>query len=198
MNIGTKSIFFLVVVLGIASCSRMPEGSQYFAALQSERQTYSIKMSMPAVGNVEGTAIIRQEGTVEIGGKTYYKSVTTFDGIPGATPETNFYRIADDGIFSRKSTDPNAPELVEIPFPAEVGRKSTSLLNGASIDVEIAAIETLDTAEKSFPNCLKVIGKGSRPEVSMQTISYYAPKIGLVKKSSMIGSEVAVEMTLRR
>jgi hypothetical protein len=184
----------LTVVM--AGCSRKPEGAEYFWASTGSRRTYDVKMLIPLAGVVEGTMIEREDGTASIDGSTYHKTVTTFDGIPGAKPEVSYVRLAADGIYSRKSTDPKAPESLEIPLPPEVGRKWTFVQDDLTMEMEISAVEDFDTAEKTYKRCIKVTGSGTKGGDPIKAVSYYAPKTGLVKMS-MEGSGFLMDLKLR-
>jgi hypothetical protein len=192
----TFTAFSLILLLfTAASCSRKPQGSEYFAPHENKRVTYAVKMTARGLGTVEGAAISRGDGTTDIGGKRYYKSVTTIEGILGASSETSYSHLGNDGIYTRKSTDANAPETLDLPLPPNVGRKWTYRSDDLDLDMEIAAVETLDTAEKSYAQCLKLVGKGTKGKDAVSVVFHMAPKIGLVK-STMTAPGFAMEMTL--
>jgi hypothetical protein len=183
------------VTVLIAGCSREPDGADYFWASAGARRTYDVKMLIPA-GVVEGVMIWREDGNASINGSTYHRSVTTFDGIPGFETFVSYQRLAPDGIFGRESTNPKASETLEIPLPPEVGRKWTSVQDGVTMEMEISAVEDLDTVEKTYKRCLKVVGSGMKGGHQIKSVSYYAPNIGLVKMSTQ-ASEFSMDVKLR-
>jgi hypothetical protein len=193
----TRRIVLLVLVLALAtSCSKEPTGAEYFGSPSAERKTFDVKMLVPFTGEVKGVAIISNRGTETIGGKTYYKMVTTFEGIPGTQPETSYSRIAEDGVYSRKSTDTSAPETLEFPLPPTVGRTWSLTQDDLSLAMSIAAVEDFDTASKTYKRCLKVVGTGKKGGDSIEATSYYAPNVGMVLMS-MKGPGFTMEMKIR-
>lgn len=194
-RIGCRVLMFALVFLGVA-CSSQPKGAEYFAGTAGSRRIYSVRMLVPLTGVVEGTMIVRVDGTADINGRTYSKSVITFDGIPGAGSEVSYGRLGADGIYSRKSTEPQAPETLEIPLPPDIGRKWSYVQGDLKMDLEISAIEDVDTVEKTYRQCLKVTGIGTKGRNPIKAVSYFAPKTGLVKMS-MEGSGVLLEMKLK-
>ena len=180
-----------------ASCSKEPSGAEYFAPPpEGERRTYDVTVAGPLTRQVKGVAIVSNRGEETVGDQTYWETVTTFDGIPGSRPETSWVRVGDDGVYSRKSTDPTAPETLEWPLPPTVGRTWSSRQAEVDMKMTIAAMEDLDTAGKAYRNCLKVIGTGRKGTASLETTSYYAPDVGLVLTSTK-GPGVVMEMRLR-
>ncbi|MFL6196821.1 MAG: hypothetical protein ACJ75H_21740 [Thermoanaerobaculia bacterium] len=153
-------------------------------------------MLMPFTGQVDGVAIVSDRGKQTIDGKTYSKTMTTFDGIPGTQPESSYRRVGDDGVYSRKSTDPNEPEALEFPLPPTVGRTWSLKQDDLSLDLAIMAVEDFDTASKTYKNCLKVAGTGKKGASPIEVTSYYAPKVGLVLMS-MKGPRFFMELKRR-
>ena len=143
-----------------------------------------------------GTVIIHQDGKVTIAGKTYDRFVTTFDRLSGLAPETSYSRLARDGIYSRKTTNPSSRDELEIPFPVQVGRKWIFNQDNLALNMEIAAIEDVDIAGKTYRRCLKLVGKGQRETDPPEVIFYHAPNVGLVR-TSMTGPQFVMEMELR-
>jgi hypothetical protein len=189
-------LFPICLALLLATCTSNPDGAEYFWASSGSRKTYDVKMLVPLVGTLEGTIIEREDGTVNINGKTYHRFITSYDGIPGTETEVGYRRLAPDGIYSRKSTEENAPESLEIPLPPKIGRTWSYSREDLRMEKEIATLEDLDTAEKTYKRCLKITGKGRQGFRSVKTVSYYAPKIGLVKMSMEL-SGVLMELKIQ-
>lgn len=179
-----------------AGCSGNPDGAEYFWASTGARRTYDVKMLIPLAGVVEGVMIVREDGTSEIDGQTYYKTVTSFDGIPGAQPEVSWARLGSDGIYSQKSEDPTSPETLEIPLPPEIGKKWSYSQDDLRMEMEVAAVEDFDTAEKTYKRCLRIVGNGTKAGDRVKAVSYYAPRVGLVKMS-MEGTGFLMELKIR-
>ena len=122
----------------------------------------------------------------------------TFEGFPGAgaEPEVSYDRLASDGFYSRKPTDPASSAELEIPLPVVIGRKWSGDHDGIPVEMELVAIEDLDVAEKTYQRCLKVVSNGVKGGQRVRAVSYYAPRIGLVKTSLSQGA-ADIEMTIR-
>jgi hypothetical protein len=191
-----RAIALIVLITLTVGCAGRPDGAEYFWVSTGSRRTYDVKMFIPLAKVVEGTMIVREDGKSEIDGQSYYKTVTTFDGIPGAEPEVSYARLARDGIYSRKSKDPTSAETLEIPLPLEIGRKWSYSQDDLRMEMEIAAVEDFDTAEKTYKRCLRITGNGTKAAYRIKAVLYYAPKFGLVKMS-MEGSGVLMELKIR-
>lgn len=132
-------------------------------------------------------------------GRTYHESIITFDGIPGAQPEVAYVRLAQFGPgwhYSRKSTDPNAPESLAIPLPPKVGRIWTDAQGPLAMEMRIAAVEDVTAAGRTYQRCLKITGSTSGAD-RIATVSYWAPRTGMVKLS-MEGDGFRMDVKLRR
>lgn len=187
----------LLLVLQFSACSGKPEGADYFwNGSGPEVKHYAMRTLIPGTGIVDGTMIQRTGATAMIDGRTYHKTVTAFDGIPGAQGSTSYARLASDGIYSRTSTDPKAPEVLDTPLPPVLGRKWSVAQGALTLDLEISTIEDFDTAEKTYKDCMKVTGSGTNAGVPVKFVSYYARNLGLVKMS-MEGEGVLLELNLR-
>lgn len=188
-------ITLALVTIG-ASCSRGPANSKYFWAAPGVRRVYDAKVRIPFAEDLNGTAIMRHDGTVTVDGHTYHTIVTTFDLMQASDPEVNYYRLSQDGIYTRKSLDPAVPEVLDLPLPPEVGRKWSYELGNVKADCEILAVEDVDTAKRTYRQCLKVASIGTQGGDAVRTVSYYAPEIGIVK-TSVEGAGMIMELRLR-
>lgn len=185
-----------VLVLLVVGCSRQPEGAEYFWVSAGARLTYDVKILNPTAGTIEGTMTLREDGTINVAGHTYHKTVTTFQGLPGAGNEVSYTRLAPDGIYSRESPDPSVPETLELPLPPDLGRKWSTTDDDLTMEMEITAIEDCDTVEKTYKKCIEITGNGSKAGIAVKELSYYAPKTGLVKMS-LEAAGFLMELTLQ-
>ena len=193
------NVLVTVLVGVVVGCSGRPDGAEYSWLSAGARTTYDMKVLTPSTGVIHGTMITRQDGTIAIGGQTYYKSVTTLEGVPGAAePEVSYQRLGRDGIYSRKSVDASAQDVLDIPLPPEVGRKWSSSHGDLVLENSIVAIEDVDTAEKTYRKCLRVQGNGTKGGGTIQIVSYYAPQIGLIRSSMVLGNGVSIELKRRQ
>ncbi|MEZ0275354.1 MAG: hypothetical protein ACAH88_10655 [Roseimicrobium sp.] len=174
---------------------RSPDSADYLYPLSGESQRYAVKISAPQ-GTLEGGATIRNDDLVDIDGTEYQKFVFTTDGIPGMEKKTSYMRAAKDGIYSRSSTKVRIPEYLDLPLPPEVGKKWTYAVEGERMEGEIVAIESLATPDKVYYHCVKVLSKGTLKGSPVQSTSYYAPKVGMVK-STIVVAGATVEMTAK-
>lgn len=197
MKRATASALALAISISLtAGCSGNPDGAEYFWVSNGARRTYDMKLLIPLAGVVDGVMIVRADGTSKIDGQTYYKTVTTFDGIPGAQQEVSYARLGSDGIYSRKSDDLTSAETLELPLPPEIGQKWSFSQGDLRMEMEVAAIEDCDTAEKTYQKCVRIVGSGTKAGARIRTTSYYAPRIGPVKMS-MEGSGILMELKIR-
>ena len=176
----------------LSGCSR-PAGSEYFNDGTGQR-LYSVKAVAPSTGTIEGTATLRPDGTTNFNGRTYYKAVMTFEGIPGSVPSTVYERLGDDGVYSMSSTDPK--EALEFPLPTVTGRKWKFIQDDMNLDMEIAGFEDLETPQQTYRHCLKMVGKGTKGPIPIEETMFLAPNIGLIQVA-MKGTSFSLEMKLR-
>lgn len=199
MSIRTEALMPCIgalLALLVVGCSTQPEGAEYFWTPADFQRVYDVRMVLPGAGTIAGTLTLRGEGTTEVAGHTYHKTVATFEGLPGFDTEVTYSRLASDGIYSRSSPDPSVPETLEIPLPPDLGRKWSSAQDDVTMEMEVTAIEDCEAGETSYERCLEITGSGSKAGVAVKDTSYYAPEIGLVKVSMEIAGAL-VEVTLQ-
>jgi len=187
-----SNLALVAAVLTLANCSKTPSGAKYFGPMELERRTFDITVLGPA-REVKGAVIISNRGQETIAGKTYYKYVSTFDGIPGAVPQTFYQRLGEDGVYGLSS--PGAAESLIFPLPPTVGRQWSSSQDGLSATVKIEAIEDFDALKKTYRQCLKVVSTGKKGNDTFESTSYYAPDVGLIFRSDR-GAGISSEMKL--
>jgi len=181
ITVGVLPLLIVAIVVW-AIFLKKPPGSEYFVI--KEKEVFDVKKVAPFTGEVKGVAIVSNREKVTIGGKEYYKTVTTFQDIPGFQTHVSYTRLGDDGVYSRESTDANAPETLVFPLPPTVGRTWSFVQPNGKIEKRIASIEDYDTAKNTYRQCLKLISNGSVGNRSFSTTTYYAPSIGLVLMST--------------
>jgi len=182
-------------LVALAGCSPR-SGPEYFWSGKDGSKTFRVKITKPSQGTTEGTLVARQQGMKKIAGKDYYELTMTPEGLPGAGPQTIYSRLGKDGMYTRKTDDPSAPEILDLPFPAEVGRTWTYLDGGAQVNMEIAAAVDLKMPTKTYYRCLKVKLRSQSGMRIIQGTTYYAPSLGVVL-SSVTGPNGVVEISLR-
>ena len=190
-------VLTLALAIGTATgCQTKPSGADYFWLSSESRIIFDVKVIAPLTGVIQGVAVMREDGTATVGGIEYRKVVVSFDGIPGSQSEVSYYRLGNDGIYSRKSLETAEKEILEFPLPPKVGRTWSSIQGTSQFEHEISSVEDLDTADATYQACIKISSKGSRDGQEMQVVSWYGPGVGLIK-SSISASGVLIEMNRR-
>jgi hypothetical protein len=182
-----------LIALVVWNAYRTPT-SDYLYPKDGQSQRFRVKVTANQ-GHLEGGVTIHNESTVNIDGREYNKYVINFDGIPGSKTMTAYMRAERDGIYTRHSTDKKEARFLDLPLPPEVGRKWRYNVNGNVVEKEITSIETVETPQKTYDKCVKVVSRGISESGSIESIAYHAPGVGQVK-AVMKFPAATVEMTL--
>jgi hypothetical protein len=188
----------VISILLFVSCSEQ-QGESYFPESSKGSQwEYSIEYTTPFAGIQKGKVLTRVDEEVVIDGKSYFKYVTVFSGIPGAKSEINYYRRAKDGIY--KTSDKDIPEYLVTPFPLTVGKTWTVKDSNNEIEYRVDRIETAELFDKKFDNCLKITFEGTikktEGSLNIKGYIYKAEGIGDVKSSTVIEGRNKVIMDM--
>jgi hypothetical protein len=141
------------------------------------------------------------DGETLIGGKRYFKLVTTvdFSSVPTIgrqVEDVRYYRYAEDGIYFRPGNDPrpDKPDMLEIPLPIPTGVKWLS----GTTEVQAERAGTLQLGGHEYQDCLKVTF--NLADGFHTTTNYYAPGVGIVKIVYINTSEPksTAELTLEK
>jgi hypothetical protein len=192
----------LCLLLTVSPACAYAAGNNYFPLADGAKWEYTGRFSSADGKEFGLRATIRVDGETLIGGRRYFRLVTSSDpNIPGP-PEANkhlegvrYYRIAADGIYFRPGdNDPNKPDVLELPLPIPVGVRWLSGVNEAQAE----RAGTIRVGGREYRDCLKVtfrLGDGAR-----STENYYAPGVGVVKTVYVNTTEPksVVELTLEK
>jgi len=200
------TFFLILVALGLADCSK-PRGAEYYPESRiGGRYEYVIEYQVPifafSVGGVQkATMVSRVDGKETINGKEYFRQVNTFSGIPGLDQQVYYSRWSTEGVYGIEDANKNGPEHLDTPFPVMVGSSWTSKQSTEPTRYQALGIETVETPEKIYKNCLKVSfapeAKNIVNEATARATQYLAPNIGAIK-IVMTANGVPMTFTLQK
>jgi hypothetical protein len=185
-----------IIALVVWNAYREPAKSSYLLPSAGKSVRFAVRVNLPDGQSLYGGATVSNEGFTKIGETEYQQFTISYGGIAGMKKNTSFSRQAKDGIHTRSNTNVSTPEYLELPLPPQVGRKWSCEIDGRNMDREIVAIESLVTPGKKYENCVKVMSRGAIDGKATETMSYYAPGVGLVKAAILVPG-ARVEMTLQ-
>jgi hypothetical protein len=139
----------------------------------------SVDLTAPDGRTIHGSAIREIAGTEVIAGKTYFKSVTRFNDIPGMTQFTTYRRKTKDGIYAINGHDPEKREYLETGLPLSVGKTWTATSTDKETTVfSVERQETVTVRNRKYEKCFKVSYRSDG--LSPSGYFYLAPNIGNV------------------
>lgn len=174
-----RALTLCLILAGSPACAQAGR-KNYFPIADGAKWEYVGNFSSASGKQFRVRMTSRVEGETLINGKRYFKFVTTsdFSGVPEAgrkVEDVRYYRAAEDGIYIRPSSDPNKPELLEMPTPIPVDVK---WLSGAT-EVQAEHVGTIKVNGHEYIDCLKVTYKMA--DGVRVTENYLAPDVGIVK-----------------
>lgn len=190
-------VLVLCGALPMLACTRS-NGNNYFPLADGSKWKYAGRATSDNNTHLTFHATAKVDGQTLINGHRYFKHVTTSDlsGAPANNrPESvRYYRVADDGIYFRLGSDPNRPELLEMPLPISVGTKWLS--GPTEVQAEHAGIVTI--AGREYRDCLKITYR--QQGVARRLENYLAPNIGVIKAVDVSEAEPGstTELTLEK
>ena len=189
-----KLVLLIVVCLTLTACSK-PKGSEYFPSPRTgSRSEFAIELG-GLLGVQHASMISRVDEETALQGKRYFKSVSTFAGIPGLDQQISYSRVAPEGIYVIDGDDPTKPEYLDTRFPVTVGGSWESIGPTSRTSYSVVGIETVDIPLRTFKNCLRLAFKRQDKSGLTEGTQYLAPDIGLVKMVAT-GSGVPMTFTL--
>ena len=173
--------------------------SDYAPLSNKSRWTYSVEYRGPFGGVQTGKMVRRVDGKETIQGKTYYKIVTVFSGIPGIEPDVSYLRLSKDGTWKIMGKHKDKPECLVSAPSLDVGTTWTVTdPEGKRKEYRVVGKETAELFDRKYENCLKISFQGTTREIfasKMEGYEYLAPGIGCVKEVWSNGL-VTIELTL--
>ena len=172
---------FAWIVLTVLSATPCLKGQESFFVLEVERQAHYDIDTGTALGLRRGEAIERIDGKQDIKGKTYFKTVLVFSGIPGREPSIWYQRVAPEGRYELRFENGQPVEQLDIPFPVEIGRKWVSKFNNVESTCRVEARESAILPQETYEGAFKVACSWKIRRVKYDSYAYYVAGIGLVK-----------------
>lgn len=175
--------FTLCLVLSTTPACARAGGKDYFPLADGAKWEYEGRSSSADGKEFNLRATVNVDGETLIGGKKYFKLVTSTDVDTPAPPEARkhldgvrYYRVASDGIYFRPGdNDPDKPDVLELPLPVPLGVRWLSGTNEARAE----RAGTISAGGREYRDCLKVSFNFSGGTRSSE--DYYAPGVGIVK-----------------
>lgn len=166
--------------------------ADYIPLADGQRLAYRVEAIEPG-GKAEGTIGSRIEGTRELEGVPYFKSILQYSESMGGKREVAYYRADDDGVHVRRVTAGKLqPAELVLPNPPEIGSTWRETTTGVELDMRIESVEPVELAGKTYTRCLKVVGQSERGSIEM----YYAPGVGLIRATHTMKDGVTMEFWL--
>lgn len=191
--------FTLCFVLITTSACSKADRENYFPLADGSKWEYTGYSSLESGKQISFRATAKVEGETLINGKRYFKHVTSSDlsGVPevGKGPEhVRYYRAAEDGIYFRLGSDPDRPELLEIPLPIPIGTKWLS----SATEAQAERAGTITIGGREYRDCLKITYRHQGVARSLE--NYLAPDVGIIKVVDVNTTDpkTTVELTLEK
>lgn len=191
--------FILCSILAAFPACARAGGKDYFPLADGAKWEYEGRFSSADGKEFSVRATARVDGETLINGKKYFKFITSSDfsavpGLGGHLEDVRYYRFDEDGIYFRLGSDPDKPDLLELPLPIPVGVRWLSGTNEAQAE----RAGTIKVGGREYRDCLKItfrLGDGAR-----RTENYYAPGVGVVKTVYVNTTEPksVIELTLEK
>jgi hypothetical protein len=182
----------------VAACSEI-SGKKYFPLADGAKWEYIGHTSFANNNQIRFPVTARVNGETLIDGKRYFKHVLTsdFSGVPeiGKMREyVRYYRVAEDGIYFRSGSNPNGPELLEMPLPIPINTKWFS----GNTEVQAEHVGTIQIGDRQYRDCLKVTFRQLGNVHILE--NYLAPDVGVIKFLDVNTSEPqsTLEVTLEK
>jgi hypothetical protein len=140
--------------------------------------------------------ITRIESSEVINSNKYFKSISVFDGLPGAEPEITYCRKSDSGIMCIDHKFMDKGEFLVQPTKVEVGLSWVSDYPTGPVNCKVEKMEDLYLYEKTYPNCMKILFDGVYNGNKYGGYYYLAENIGQVKKVFLIEQSITADFTL--
>jgi hypothetical protein len=147
------------------------------------------------MGVEHASMVTRVDEQTTIQGKRYYKMIITFTGIPGLDQQISYSRSTPEGVYTIDGDSMDKPEYLETPFPVSVGSSWTSVGPSSRGTYHALDLETVETGNETFKDCLKVSVKTDGKTGSGEGTEYLAPGIGMVRMS-LTASGIPMTFTL--
>jgi hypothetical protein len=191
--------FTLCSVLITTSACSQSSGKNYFPLADGVKWEYVGRSTTTTGKQLSVHATARVDGETIINGKQYFKYVlvSDFSNIPEigkAVESVRYYRVAGDGTYVRPGTDPDRPDLLEMPLPIPIGTKWVT----GSTEVQAERVGTVKVGDREYRDCLKLTLKNS--DGLRITENYLAPDVGIIKSVYVNNTEPksTLEITLKK
>jgi hypothetical protein len=180
------------------ACAKAQSGSYFPIAPVGTTYEYSWEMAAPGLPDVQRlTMVQRTEGEETIRGHRYFRVVTVVSGMAGFRPQTSFLRTSADGVYStRGQADSSEYRLFPLPIMPGTAWTVTNAADGRT-DYRVVSQESLQLADRTYPDCLKISATTTTPGGTLTATQYYAKGVGLVK-ATVVADGVTTEMVLQR
>ncbi len=189
-----KLAFTALVFLVLTSCSKQEAEKYYPIPHKGASWEYSLEAKQgDTVHKAKMSIHIDSEETIN--GKTYFKTVTAYSGMPGAEPDIEYERWTSEGIYAIDDKHKDMPEYLSTPFPLTVGKTWTTQAPDTQTQNSAVSIETLQLFDRKYENCLKISYKTQEKGTNIEGSVYLSPGIGMVKTVAK-GAQLILEFTL--
>lgn len=186
-------LFLIAYVLFLSSCKNEPENKgainssaeipvvdttpDYFPVKVGMTREYNFHLVSPEK-ELQGTAVMRVEGTERINEKPYFKIVYVHSGMPGAESQVYYYRKAKEGYYLIEGNNRSFPEYLDVKLPLKPGEKWQANTPLGRVEYGVERFEDVMVNDSTYNDCAKMTMKSE----SISSDSYLAPGIGIVKQ----------------
>lgn len=162
--------------------ARRPRTPNYLPLSDGARWEYEVVIDLPLGAQKLASAVTRVDGSVEIGGKTYFKVVMQVHGAPFNPSHVAYYRPTDRGVFQILEGEEEQGERLYLPSELKIGQKWNIVTPSSKFDFEVVGRCDLTCLGKRYKDCveIKVEMRGKFGSITQQ--QWLAPGVGLVKQ----------------
>ena len=125
------------------ACSK-PKGSEYFPSPRvGSRSEFAVELG-GLLGVQHASTVSRVDEETTIQGRNYFKSISTFSGIPGVDQQTSYSRVAPEGVYILDGDDLAKPKYLDTPFfPWELATHGNQSDGPHNLTTQLSALRPL-------------------------------------------------------
>jgi hypothetical protein len=169
-------------------------GDEYIPLTVGDEWTMASTSVSPTGQVSEGVARRKIEGSVEKGGKTYFRSRTWTESEPAGMEHTELVRMDAKAYYSIDEKKPDAVEQIIMVLPLKIGATWQRTLGSMTATETVIGLETVEISGKVYENCYHI--RLSTANGHYTENFWQAPNVGNVKDDVVYGNGLKMSCTL--